>query len=103
MLKLQDKYKVNKSVTESILKTNGFKNGVHKCYIYKDIIMLFVTIDTNKFLWDYQVHDVNNDTPYAQYYDREYGKNTLIKELDKKIIGIFDEMVKSKILTKKGK
>ena len=46
--------------------------------------------------------DVCNESLYTPYYDREFGKNNIICELDKKIENIINEMIKSKIFIKNG-
>lgn len=98
-----DKYKLNKNIASETLYKNDFRNGVFKRYIYKNIIQLIIGVDVNENDWYYQVYDVDHDTLFSQYYDREYGKNDVVKELDKKVDKIFKEMVKKNILVKRGK
>ena len=96
-------YRVNKEIDETILKSNGFNRySTYKCYIYKDLIQFVIHINIEEKGWDYQVIDVCNESLYTPYYDREFGKNSIICELDKKIENIINEMIKSKIFIKNG-
>lgn len=96
-------YRVNKKINETILKSNGFNRySTYKCYIYKDLIQFVIHINIEEKDWDYQVIDVCNESLYTPYYDREFGKNSIICELDKKIENIINEMIKSKIFIKNG-
>lgn len=96
-------YRVNKEINETILKSNGFNRYItYKCYIYKDLIQFVIHINIEEKDWDYQVIDVCNESLYTPYYDREFGKNSIICELDKKIENIINEMIKSKIFIKNG-
>ena len=96
-------YRVNKEINETILKSNGFNRySTYKCYIYKDLIQFVIHINIEEKDWDYQVIDVCNESLYTPYYDREFGKNSIICELDKKIENIINEMIKSKIFIKNG-
>ena len=96
-------YRVNKEINETILKSNGFNRySTYKCYIYKDLIQFVIHINIEEKGWDYQVIDVCNESLYTPYYDREFGKNSIICELDKKIENIINEMIKSKIFIKNG-
>ena len=96
-------YRVNKEINETILKSNGFNRySTYNCYIYKDLIQFVIHINIEEKDWDYQVIDVCNESLYTPYYDREFGKNSIICELDKKIENIINEMIKSKIFIKNG-
>ena len=96
-------YRVNKEINETILKSNGFNRySTYKCYIYKDLIQFVIHINIEEKDWDYQVIDVCNESLYTPYYDREFGKNSIMCELDKKIENIINEMIKSKIFIKNG-
>ena len=96
-------YRVNKEIDETILKSNGFNRySTYKCYIYKDLIQFVIHINIEEKDCDYQVIDVCNESLYTPYYDREFGKNSIICELDKKIENIINEMIKSKIFIKNG-
>ena len=96
-------YRVNKEINEAILKSNGFNRySTYKCYIYKDLIQFVIHVNIEEKDWDYQVIDVCNESLYTPYYDREFGKNSIICELDKKIENIINEMIKSKIFIKNG-
>ena len=96
-------YRVNKEIDETILKSNGFNRySTYTCYIYKDLIQFVIHINIEEKDWDYQVIDVCNESLYTPYYDREFGKNSIICELDKKIENIINEMIKSKIFIKNG-
>lgn len=96
-------YRVNKEINETILKSNGFNRySTYMCYIYKNLIQFVIHINIEEKDWDYQVIDVCNESLYTPYYDREFGKNSIICELDKKIDNIINEMSKSKIFIKNG-
>lgn len=96
-----DKYKLNKNVTEKILSKNGFdKSGTYKCFVYKNIIQLIVRVDIEENWWDYQIYNVDTKSIYNQYYDRKYGKNSVVKEIDHKVKKSISELVKANILYK---
>ena len=95
-------YRVNKEINEAMLKVNNYRYSTYKCYIYKDFIQFVIHINIEEKDWDYQVIDVCNESLYTPYYDREFGKNNIICELDKKIENIINEMIKSKIFIKNG-
>lgn len=96
-----EKYKLNKNVTEKILSKNGFdKNGTFKCFIYKNIIQLIIRVDIEEKWWDYLVYNVDTKSIYNQYYDRKYGKNSVVKKIDHKVKKIMNELVKAEILYK---
>ena len=96
-------YRVNKEIDETILKSNGFNRySTYKCYIYKDLIQFVIHVNIEEKDLYYQVIDVCNESLYTPYYDREFGKNSIICELDKKIENIINEMIKSKIFIKNG-
>ena len=99
---IKKKYKLKYDVSDKKLRDNGFKNHKFQCYIYKDIIKLIVSVDIEERWWNYLVFDENTNTIYAPYYNREYGKNLIIQELDGKIEDIFEEFVNSKIFIKKN-
>ena len=95
-------YRVNKEINEAMLKVINYRYGTYKCCIYKDLIQLVIHINIEEKEWDFQVIDTDYNMLYAPYYNREYGKNKIIKELDKKIDNIIDELVEAKILIKNG-
>lgn len=82
---------------------NGFRHGTFKCLIYKKLLQLIVKIDMDNNNWEYQVHDITSDSLYTPYYRREYSKNSIVKELDKKINKVFREMTKKNIFEKRGR
>ena len=99
-----EKYKLNKNVTEKILSKNGFdKSGTYKCFVYKNIIQLIVRVDIEEKWWDYLVYNIDTKSIYNQFYDRKYGKNEMVKEIDHKVKKIINELVKSNILYKQEK
>ena len=55
-------------------------------------------IDMEEKTWIYSVNDSNTDEPYAQYYNRKYGENLVVGELDAKIKKIIREMQRANIL-----
>ena len=96
-MNLKKKYKLHKDVNESLLKDNGFRRYVFKCYVYKDIIQLIIHIDLEEKHWDYQVYDDDNNIIYIPYYNRDFGTNKVVKSIDKKMNKIFKELEKVKI------
>lgn len=101
MEELTTKYKLNKDVTDDILRDEGFRHGTYRCYLYKSLIQLIVYVDMEDDWWSYQVCNTDTDTLYVPYYDRTHGKNEVVEEIDKKVNKIFGEMAKKKILIKK--
>lgn len=99
-----EKYRLNKGVTDKILLKNGFdKNGTYRYFVYKNIIQLIIRVNIEENWWDYQIYNVNAKSIYNQFYDRKYGKNEMVKEIDHKIKKIINELVKSNILYKQEK
>lgn len=99
-----EKYRLNKGVTDKILLKNGFdKNGTYRCFVYKNIIQLIIRVNIEENWWDYQIYNVDAKSIYNQYYDRKYGKNLVVKEIDHKVHKIISELVKSNILYKQEK
>lgn len=102
-MNLEEKYIVNKHATEDILSENGFRHGVFKCFVYKDIIQLIVRVDLEEQWWGYQVYNLKALCTYHPYYDRGYGKHLELEEIDRKVNKIMRELEKAKILKKKFK
>ena len=96
-----DDYKLNKNISENTLKKVGFKFGTVKRNIYKDIISFVMHIDNETGNWDYEVISSNTDSPYASYYNRTFGKNNVVQDLDNEITKIMDELVHNKIFRKR--
>lgn len=101
MMLRSENYLLNPDVTESQLKNAGFRNNVFRCFIYKNMIQFVMEVDLDEKSWSYSVNDSNTDDSYPQYYNRGYGKNLVIEELDTKVKKIIREMQKSKILINK--
>lgn len=95
-------YKVNKNIDENKLNKNGFKYGTFRRFVYKNIIQFVIHIDLENMDWDFQVCDVNHNSYYMAYYNRQYGKNEIINIIDKQIEKIINELEKNKILIKNG-
>lgn len=101
MGKLKEKYKLNKNITEQLLKENGFRNGVYREYLYKDLIVLFITIDIKENWWTYQVCNTDkNFTLYIPYYNRYTGVNSIVENIDKKLNILFRRLEKQNVFTK---
>lgn len=99
---ITEKYKLKKDVTEQTLLKNGFnKSGIFKCFVYKDIVQFIIRIDIEENWWGYQVYDIDTNTFYAPYYDRDCGKHLEVEEMDKRIALVLDLMVKNNILINK--
>lgn len=101
-----NKYELHENVNDEILHKNGFnRNGIFRCYVYKNIIQFIANIDIEEHWWDYQICDVDTQlmhTPliYPAYYNRSGGKHLEIDEIDKKVDKIIQEFVNQKILQK---
>lgn len=93
-IKTYDSYYVNNNLTEQLLTGNGFKNGVFKCYVYKNILQLVVNINSDNKKWGYSIIDTDTNTYYSPYYNREYGNNMIVTEVDEKVDKILREMLK---------
>lgn len=100
MESIKEKYKLNNNITEDDLKNAGFRNGVYRSNLYKDMILFLITIDLNDKWWTYQVCNADANTLYVHYYNRMAGENELVNRLDKKIKGIFNNMAKQGIFNK---
>lgn len=99
-----EKLKVNKNITYKDLEAIGFKRGVYKKHIYKDLIDFVLGVNLQNGEWYYQVLDNNTGTMYIPYYNRIYGKNIVVEKLDKEVEKIFSKMRRNKIfyIKKKG-
>ena len=92
------------SVSEYDLKKIGFKNGIYKCFIYKDILQFIIDVEINKEdgnSWAYQIYNADTQSIYAAYYNREYGSYEHIKEIDKSINKVMNKLVKAQIFKKR--
>lgn len=96
-----DKYKLNKKGFYNLYKC-GFRNGTYKKSIYKDMIQFIIKIDEENNTWEYQVLDLTSNSLYTGFYNREYGRNQLVKELDNQINKIFRELIRKNIFEKRG-
>ena len=101
MINLRD-YKLRKGLTEKQLANNGFRGGKFRCWIYKNLIQLQIEVDLEDSWWTYRICDANTDRLYSSYYDREYGVNRVVEEIDKTFEKIMDEMITAKIFYKRG-
>lgn len=103
-MNLYRKYALKKDVTEDQLKKYGFYNGksYHE-YIYKDILQLIIIIDVETHEWWYQVYNTSTDTFYPAYYNRTYGVDLMILEVDDNIEKIMKKLVKANIFKNKKK
>ena len=95
-----EKYKIDPNVTESMLRDEGFRHGIFRCYVYKHLIRMSVFVDVREKWWSYQICNADTDTLYIPYYDRRYGKSEIVIQIDDTVKQILDEMVVKNILTK---
>lgn len=101
MINLHD-YKPRKNITDKQLANNGFRGGKFRCWIYKNLIQLQIEIDPEESWWSYKICMANGDDIYAAYYDRKYGVNKVVEEIDVTFEKIMEEMIKAKIFYKRG-
>lgn len=102
-IQIMESYEVNKKATEDILKNNGFnRNGIFKCFVYKDILQLIVKVDVENLWWDYQVFNTNAQLIYPPYYNKDSGVHREVEEVEIKIKEIIKHLLKAKILKKAG-
>lgn len=103
-------YKPNSELTKEILKENNFRyiDGIYSyrfpVYKYKNdpILWCILYVDIENNSCNINIFDQNNNI-YAQYFDREYGNNIVVEDIDKRINLQFGFLVKKKILKKRGK
>lgn len=91
------------NISECDLKKNGFRNGTYKCFVYKDILQLIIDVEINKDddnYWGYQIHNVDTQSIYAGYYNRDYGIDAHLKEIDQTVNKVMNKLVKAKIFKK---
>ena len=98
-----DDYKLCKTINENTIKKLGFKFGKFRRDVYKDIISFHVHIESESGRWDYEVISSNTDSLYSAYYNRSFGVNKVVDEIDEEITKIMDEFVKKKIFKRKRK
>lgn len=98
MIRIEE-YRVNKTAVDK-LNEFGFRSGIFRQLVYKNIIQLEVFLSAENLTWYYQVVDVNHKSLYGAYYDNEYGRNEIAKKVTESVDKIINEMVKNKILIK---
>lgn len=100
---IYDNYELCANLTEEQLRKFGFKHGTYRCDVYKNLIQFFMYIgsEDDDVSWSYQIQNVDSNSIYIPYYDREYGKNDVVKKVDGKVKKIFDELVRNGILQAK--
>lgn len=103
-MNLYQKYALRKDLTEDKLAKYGFHNGKsYREYIYKDILQFVIVIDLENYEWWYQVCNTSTNTFYPAYYNRTYGVDLMIREVDDNIEKIMKKLVKANILKNKKK
>ena len=96
-----DKYDLCEGINEDILRCNGFnRNGIFKCYVYKNMLQLIIQIDIENQQWDYQIFNIDTQMIYPSYYNRNGSIHLEIDEIDKKVNKIFCELENKKIFKK---
>ena len=93
-------YELVADLSNNKLRKNGFAFGCYRRSVYKDTIEFRLYIDIEEQDVFYQVFDSNHNQLYIPYYNREYGNNKIVKEIDRKINRIMKTMVNQKILKK---
>ena len=97
-MKNYEKQKVNRKLTCEDLQKFGFKNGLLRQHIYKNLIDIVLKIDLDNETWYYQIIDNDTNSLYVNYYNREYGNNELVDQLDKEVEKFFNKIRRNKIL-----
>lgn len=103
-----DKYELIPSLTKTDLKNNGFHyNFEYKFYttefnLYRNLFKLVINIDLNESWVGFQVIHTEHNMLYPAYYDREYGTNNIVKQIDRSVRRILKDLEKLNILQKKG-
>ena len=82
-LKVGKKFKPN---------SNNFEGCTYETWIYKKIIRLVIHVDLEDNWCDYQVVNASDGELYAPYYNRQYGKNKVVEELDVRIAKEFKKL-----------
>lgn len=93
-------YQLVADLSNSKLRKNGFSFGCYRRNVYKDTIEFRLYIDLEEQDVFYQVFDSDHNQLYVPYYNREYGNNKIVKEIDRKINRIIKTMVNKKVLKK---
>lgn len=91
-------YELAADLSNNKLRKNGFSFGCYRRSVYKDTIEFRLYIDLEEQDVFYQVFDSDHNQLYVPYYNREYGNNKIVKEIDRKINRIMKTMVNQKIL-----
>lgn len=93
-------YDLAPGLSNNKLRKNGFSFGCYRKSVYKDTIEFRLYIDLEEQDIFYQVFDSDHNQLYVPYYNREYGNNKIVKEIDRKINRIIKTMMNQKILKK---
>lgn len=93
-------YQLVADLSNNKLRKNGFSFGCYRRSVYKNTIEFRLYIDLEEQDVFYQVFDSDHNQLYVPYYNREYGNNKIVKEIDRKINRIMNTMVNQKILKK---
>lgn len=101
-MKFLNEYKLNKNITEKELSNSGFRNDKYQCYIYKELIKLVIHIDIEEKWWSYSVVDESTKELYPAYYNKNFGKNEVVKTINYRIKRILNQMVEEHILVQKN-
>ena len=97
-MKNYEKQKINRKLTCEDLQKFGFRNGLLRQHIYKNLIDIVLKIDLDNETWYYQIVDNDTNSLYVNYYNREYGNNELVDQLDKEVEKFFNKIRRNKIL-----
>lgn len=102
MYKLEN-LKLNKHLTNKDLESIGFKKGKYRKHIFKDLIDFEIGVNLEDHEWYYQVLDNCNNTLYTPYYNRLFGENKVVEQLDKEIQRVVSRLKRNKLfITKKS-
>ena len=93
-------YQLVADLSNNKLRKNGFSFGCYRRSVYKNTIEFRLYIDLEEQDVFYQVFDSDHNQLYVPYYNREYGNNKIVKEIERKINRIIKTMMNQKILKK---
>lgn len=108
VINIYDKYNLNPEITRHILKRNGFyydySNKFYTAHfdIYKNIFCLVINIDIDEKWIGYQVINSDHGNIYSSYYYREFGKDDVLRKMDREIKNVLNALENKHILQKKG-
>ena len=93
-------YELAPHLSTNKLRKCGFHFGCYRKPVYKNNIEFRLYVDLEEQYLFYQVFDSDHNELYVPYYNREYGNNQMVSQIDKHIERIMKSMVRQKIIKK---